>query len=163
MRQYQSNYQWSAKAQTHAYSKVQTQILFLHYQQTGNKGSFPLSPYVNHWTSAIKLLRGNARLGLEHTLGRGLLCQIPVPISLSSFLLPDFIPIEYFHPSCFLSSLQKAFLLYIARKLINNCCQLSCPLPQWQTRSGNSNCCTKVMICCGLYTGLGVQTLQSTH
>lgn len=73
-----------------------------------------------------------------------------------------FIPVEYFHPPCFLSSLhsgQKAFLLCIARRLIKDCCQLSWSLSQWPTRSGNSNCCIKVMLCCGLYTELGVQTL----
>lgn len=57
-----------------------------------------------------------------------------------------FIPIEYFHSPCFLSSLhsgQKAFLLCIARRLIKDCCQLLCSLPQWPTRSRNSNCCIK--------------------
>lgn len=83
---------------------------------------------------------------------------LSVPFSCPSL----FIPIDYFHLPCFLSSLhsrRKAFLLCVARRLIKVSCQLSCSFPKWPTRSGKSNRCIKVMLCCELHTGLGVQTL----
>lgn len=137
------------------------------YFFTTNRQEFKdLALYFLIWITELLPLNcsgKNPRLGLEHTLGRGLLCQISIQIYLFVFLSPvpeSYIPTQYCHPThslSFLRSGQKFLLLCIVKGLIKDCWKLLCSLSQWLRSNGNSKCCIEDMLCCGLHRGLGVQ------
>lgn len=136
------------------------------YFFTTNRQEFKdLALYFLIWITELLPLncsRKNPRLGLEHTLGRELLCQISIQIYLFLFLSPvpeSYIPTQYGYPTRSLSSLrsgQKASLFWIVRRLIKDCWKLLCSLSQWPRSSGNGKCCTEDMLCCGLHGGVQI-------